>query len=163
MSKKLEERLIEYADGLEGSEAREELVKAYLHMYRCTEVLRGHDAEPVSLGNDECIAEELFYLCKKKGIESGYDYRLDEFVNGFAGVDVSVTGDIRKSPVSTGQTVYYWNGAICHSVIEEVSYDEEDGWEVMLENGTVLKGFDGIFRSKHALINSLKGFAYGKK
>jgi len=163
MSKKLEDRISEYVGGLEDSEVRDELEKAYLHMYRCTEALRGKEAEPVLLNDDECIGEELFYLCKKKGLEAGYGYTLDEFIDGFGGTGAAITSEIRKAKFLPGQTVYYWNGAVCHSVIDEVSYDDEDGWEVMLENGTVLKGFKGIFRSKKELIKSLKSFAYGKE
>ena len=173
MRKHLSDRLHDYVSGLSNSEVREELEKAYLHMYRCTEVLRGQDVEPVCLNDNECISEELFYLCKKKGIEAAIaedphafavDYmdRISKCFN-MPSIPIHAVGKIRQMKFSPGETVYYFNGCICHSVINEISYDGITGWEIKLDNGTVLKGFAGLFGSKKALENHLKNYLNGKK
>ena len=165
MGNHLSDRLHDYVSGLSNSEVREELEKAYLHMYRCTEVLRGQDTEPVYLNDDECISEELFYLCKKKGIESMEEELHDaagEFLQALYAPHLPV-GQMRRMKYSPGETVFYFNGRICHSVIDAIAYDEINGWEVTLENGTVLKGFDGLFGSKNALMNHLRNYLNGKK
>lgn len=174
MNKSLSDRIHDYVSGLSKREVREELEKVYLHMYRCTEVLRGKlDTEPVSIDDEECIAEELFYLCKKKGIESALDKIVDSFTDAvnsrLSSFDFSTTltnrptGQVRRMKYYPGETVYYFNGRICHSVIDTIAYDEINGWEVTLGNGTVLKGFDGLFGSENALTNHLKNYLNGKK
>ena len=160
MGKDLSQRLRETTESMSAEVARLELARAYLHMYKCTEVLRGHDVEPVALDDDEAIGEELFYLCKKKAIEEGL-FPQDR-ISARPSVDVRFSYDSdRKSLYSPGDDVWYWNGAPRHCRIESVEYSDESGWEVSLENGAVLKGFAGLYRTKDDLFNGIARFVYG--
>ena len=142
---------------MDPDKARLELARAYLHMYRCAEALRGKEVSPVDLDDSESIGEELFYLCKKVGIE-----RSDP--DGCSGISCSRDIDpvyVPKSEFVPGQDVWYMNGVPRHCVIESVEYSDETGWEVHLENGTVLKGFGGISCTRSALLDKLSEVVYG--
>lgn len=166
LTKRLEARF----EAFDADKLREQLTQAYMHMYRCADALRGKDVEPIPLDDEEDIGEELFYLCRKKALEENSDTdALKGYVSDFS---TSITSDVRECPsddirgdirreatkaqFSTGEKVYYWNGGIRHSMIETIEYDSVNGWSVSLENGTVLKNFDGLCRTKEALRNMLR-------
>lgn len=69
--KEKETILREFVASLSDEEAREQLVRAYLHMERCQQVLEGQEVEPIEMKENGLDSElELFYMCKKLYNES---------------------------------------------------------------------------------------------
>lgn len=70
-TKEKETILREFVASLSDSDAREQLVRAYLQMERCQEVMEGKDVEPVEMMENGLDSDlELFYMCKKLYNES---------------------------------------------------------------------------------------------
>lgn len=64
--KEKETILHEFVASLSEADAREELVRAYLHMERCQQVLEGKEVEPIEMKENGLDSDlELFYMCKK--------------------------------------------------------------------------------------------------
>ena len=73
-------RYTEFVDGLTPSQTKEQLVLAYLQMENCRSLLRGENAEPVSMmDNGDSSDLELFYQCKK--VREELDYLDDEVLD----------------------------------------------------------------------------------
>lgn len=73
MKKEKEKEVIlrEFVASLSNEEAREELIRAYLQMERCQQVLEGEEVEPVEMKENGLDSDlELFYMCKKLYNES---------------------------------------------------------------------------------------------
>ena len=69
--KEKKEKFRAFVNTLSEKEARKELVLAYLQMERCQQVLEGEDVKPVTMKENGLDSDlELFYMCKKKYLES---------------------------------------------------------------------------------------------
>ena len=81
--KEKENKLRAFIKTLSEKEVREELLLAYLQMERCQEVLEGKDVEPVTMKENGLDSDlELFYMCKKKYLESKDSYTIKKVGNG---------------------------------------------------------------------------------
>lgn len=69
--KEKKQKLRAFIKTLSEQEVREELLLAYLQMERCQQVLEGEDVKPVTMKENGLDSDlELFYMCKKKYLES---------------------------------------------------------------------------------------------
>lgn len=184
--KDLKSRLAGFVDGLSESEARSELVLAYLQMERCRQVLKGENVRPVEMrDNGDSTDLELFYQCRKAAEELGYlgddeedgdydedgDYieitfsgksvdevigKLSEYVTGKPS-DGKDAGESGKSRYSAGDRIWYMYGdMIQHSTVKTVMRDSDGA--VIYGTGLGHNTAESeTFNSLDGLINSLIG------
>lgn len=136
---RLNERLRRYTENLSPEQARDQLQKVYRLMYSCTEELRGVESRPFTFPDDEeNIADELFFLCKKYRLEGRY------------------SKEAATRLFSAGDAVWFFNGLPARAYIDSISYTTQEGLLVTLDNGMVLFGVSGLAHSREELMGMMK-------
>lgn len=86
-AKELRKKFSSFVNGLSPVVVREQLIRAYLQMERCQQVLRGEDVEPVEMRDNGMSSDlELFYLCKK--VRKELDSKCEDDIKFCIGDDV---------------------------------------------------------------------------